>query len=562
MVTRIFTLIVSIFFCVQCIAQSALDYTINPKRGGLRTKFTLSITAEGDASTPELEDENDFIVRYIGPEQRVSIINGSITQEKTFRYQATPKQEGTLKLPRFRSTVNGITEVTPPLTIEVSQASLDTQQVEQDDVRLEDTVSKDTIYEGEQVLLTTELMTTSPLQNIQIQKSSRPNFWSEEIKPEERDQDLRRGATVSILRFKTILFPLTSGQLTIDPTVLSAQASRSKMGDLFDSVDPFSNNFMRGFFSLDLEPVTLATKATKLTVLPLPPLLDSEKKGTLPVVITGSTSIRTGINKSETDPNNEAILSVSIETEGNGNLLNNLTLQANDSFEAVRDNQKLTPSLKNNTVLYSYTAQFRIVPKVNGSFEIPAQQILFFDPLTKTYQKASSDPIALTGVNVAVQPKKTAITPDDSIDANSNATTTPTASLIQEDSSSSNHVLWIYILSGVIAFLLFRLWRLQKNISSTNQNKDKKLIQKRQKTDFTDPKSFLSYLDRVAKDSYGGTCSIRGFLERKLSINNPQLPEAIQALNIIEEAVYAPDPAVNNTLFIESRDILWEIIGK
>jgi hypothetical protein len=563
MVVRIlfsFLMLCSTTLCcaLSCRAQQGLDYAVNPKRGSIRTTFSLAITVQGDASTPHLESDNDFHVRYIGPEQRVSIINGAISQQKTFRYKATPKKEGTLRLPEFHVTIEGFQEVTPPLTVEVSQASLDTQQAEEDDVRIEDSVSKATVYEGEQLLLTTEVMTVNPLQNIELHKSSRANFWSQEIKPEERDQDLRRGATVSILRFKHALFPLTSGVLSIEPTVLSAQVSRSKVGDLFDSIDPFSNNFMRGMFSLDLEPITLATKPTKLTVLPLPPI-DPSLTTTLAPKLTGRTVVSAQVDKTTTDPNDEAILTIAISTEGNGNLLNNLSLGSHPSFEAVRDNQKLTYTLSGNTIQYLYTAQFRIVPKVNGSFIVPAQTLAFFNTDTHQYEVASSQAITMTGINTVEQPKATP--QEESLQPN----TTQDDAVFSQDTEHpatgrlNTHQIIILILCGAIALLSLRLWKLQN--ARTVPTPSSTLRSQRTGQSFTDARSFLTYLEHLAQQSFGGTCTVRGFLEKSLGQRSEKLTTALQALSVIEEAVYAPDPAVTTELFIEYRDKLLEIIG-
>ena len=201
-------------------AQNLIDYSISPNKGSKRTTFRIVISSQGDASTPQMIDEGDFTVRYVGPETQVSIINGAMSQEKKFNYQATPKKEGTLHLPKFTVTVDGQSTATPPRTVEVSAASLDTQQADEDVVRIEDRTNKSTLYKGEQVLLTTELMTTSPLQNIGLEKQKRPNMWVEEVKPDTKDQDVRRGALVSILRFRNVLFPLHDGEQSIDPTVI------------------------------------------------------------------------------------------------------------------------------------------------------------------------------------------------------------------------------------------------------------------------------------------------------------------------------------------------------
>ena len=543
--------------------QQTPDISISPTRGSLKTTFTITVGISGTISVPQpnLEDEGDFTLRYMGPEQRISIINGTLTQEKKFNYQAKPKREGNLTLPMFAVKVSGTTLHTPPRTIEVSQTSLDTQQSDEDDVRIEDSVSQSEVFVGQQLLLTTELFTTSPLKNIQLETSSRANFWVEPIKPEERDQGLHRGATVSILRFKNILFPLSSGSQKIEPTVISALASRSRVGDLFDQIDPFGNNFMRGLFAADLEPITIATKPTLITVLPLPEIPTELKAFADKPILVGETTIQGSLDKVSTDPNDEAILTVRIDTRGNSNPLQDLPLSGGDDIELVRETQGTKKIVQDNALFSEYSATYRVIPKKNGGLTIPPISLLYFDPNSRSYQKTETTAFLLMGENVSEttrNPKGPSMKKDEE--------TTPESSFAKKDPdlsdednsstplfSSKNIALAILTLTTIAGFLQF--WFGRRKSSSTTA-----VVSQVVSTLPKSPFEALRFLQLIAEKATSNQ-TIGGLLEI-LAKNQPvdARHELSTAFALIEEAVYAPHSSVDQKLFEAARDTIWEYL--
>lgn len=440
----IYLISVLLMWCVPVFAVPNVTINITPKSGSVSDSFIETLSVEGSQKIfqPRVVAENDFSVRYMGPQQNVQIINGVVSATTAYSYKLRPKRAGDLQTPEFLiKTDQGEFQVVPQ-RVTVTESDSPDQNEDDEFVKVKSSVSKESVLIGEQIIDTLEIETSVALQNVSLEEDTPSGLLSESLTPDEQDQSVHGGKTFTVLRKRKVLFPLRTGTLEIPSKRLSASAIFRRSPSNLPFADPFGGGMFGNFFP---EPQTIEKNipVKKISVLDLPPApSDADFWKIHPLV--GETKLSLAFDPKTIDPGETKRVEISIMTTGNVKGLSEIPLPNLPNVKIYPEAPTLTHQVNQGKVYYTKTFKYSIVPTSGGNIIIPPLTLWYFNPDAPGYEQAKTEEsiISVTGVAepTATPLPKNANTPEPTI--------VPTT---LESSFVSRH-LW-KILSGLFALI-------------------------------------------------------------------------------------------------------------
>jgi len=331
-------------------------------------------------------------------------INGKATSSNfitwTYILQA-PDNETSIKIESASVKANGKTYTTSPQTVDIvsSQAPAGSGQkangggqqakstYKQGDVQLKLDLSSTNVYRGEPIIATLNLYIRAEVAGLDNPKySPLTGFWSQEL---EIDQNKVSKGTISGKTYEVhpirqwILYPQKSGDLTIEPTTLTAtiaiRIDTPSSGSLFDN--------MFGGFGNDVEYVNqnLSTGAIKVHVKDLPTPQPTSFDGAV-----GQFTMESTLSASSLSANSAGSIIIKLKGSGNFPTISNPKISFPAAFECY--DTKSTDNVKYNSQGGNgeRTWEFPYIARVEGEYTIPALEISYFDTKSKQYKTLSS----------------------------------------------------------------------------------------------------------------------------------------------------------------------------
>jgi hypothetical protein len=380
-------------------ASYTVRSTVDATRIGVEDQVQLTITLEG-SDAPEavaLPTLTNLVVAG-GPFQstQVSIVNGRMTQTRSWTYVLQPQEEGRAEI----GPVTAGTETAPALAIAVAPGRL----LDRDPSRGSDpfgldpfgdafgrrrpqrrateprvlvvaSPSRTALRVGEPLLLTFHLYTQVAVSDLNFKEAPQfTGFWTEELeRPETRPSG--EAATLSgesYRRFpilRKLLFPTRAGKLEIPAATFRIGLPA------------------RGFFDSG-RTVERATKPVTVTVESLP-----EAPGFSGAV--GRFAASATLDRDTLPLGDAAILRLRVEGSGNLKWIDRPPAVAVPGAKVyppqVKSDLKVTPQ----GIRGSRTWEFVVVPETTGSLEVPSVSFLYFDPKVQKIVAAETDPLPL-----------------------------------------------------------------------------------------------------------------------------------------------------------------------
>lgn len=347
--------------------------------------ITLSVTvSDANASRPELPLLDGFQVVGSSTASQISIVNGSMSTQATYRYVLRPTRAGDLQIPPISVLINDQTISTAPIPIQVTQGAAqqpaspnDSDQVipapsqlNGQDVFVEADVDNPTPYLGEQIVYTFRLYQAIDLfQQPQYEGPDYAGFWNRDETQQKQYATQAGGRNYQVTELQTILFPTVLGEQVLDPARLTIPGS---------------------FFSSG---TTLQTNPVRVDVQPLPPDAPDTFNGAV-----GQFELSAEVDTTDTIANEPVTLRLTIQGFGNLETLPDPNLPEFDGWRTFESTSTTNTQILNDRVGGSRVYEHILVPTTDGSAIIPPVTYTYFDPETISYQTATSDPIV---VNVA-----------------------------------------------------------------------------------------------------------------------------------------------------------------
>jgi hypothetical protein len=383
------------------LVAGAASYTVRSQVDATRigvedqVQLTISVEGTGGPDTVTLPALTNLVVMG-GPSQstQVSIINGRMTQTRSWTYALQPQGEG----PAQVGPVKAGEETAPAISIEVVAGSVRPRQPArrrdpfgtdpfedffgrrrgrpaEPKVLIQAAPSRRKLRVGEPLLLTYHLYTQVQVADLQFQEAPQyAGFWVEDL---ERPKTPPSGEAATVggepyRRFPIIqklLFPTRAGTLTIPAATLRIAVPA------------------RGFFD-DGQVIERSTKPVTVTVAALP-----DVPGFSGAV--GSFEAQATLDRESLPLGDAALLRLRLEGTGNLKWIDRPpaveVAGAKVYPPQVKSDLKVTPQ----GIRGSRTWEFVVVPETSGTLEVPAVVFPYFDPKTETVVAAETAPLSL-----------------------------------------------------------------------------------------------------------------------------------------------------------------------
>ncbi len=365
---------------------------VDRKKLGINERVRIDFVMNQDGDNFNPPPFEGFTVN--GPSQSVSKqwVNGKSSYSKTYTYYLTPTKRGKFSIKQAEITVNGEVYKTTPVAIEVTAAvdkpgdGSDVAYQASDKVHLVAEVSKGSPFLNESFTVIYKLYVaerTSVSNWREIDSPKYKDFWSQSVDEKEfkiYDGEFNGEPYRYVILRRTVLYPLKSGKLNLEPLSLSVAVDvPTNKRDIFGGRLTQSIN------------ITVSAKNRTINVKPLP--TDGQPDDFTGAVGDFEFSVRT--NKQELDATES--FEISVEAKGNGNLKlfdlptpkfpSKLEVYEPENEDKLRTNLSGTSGLKRN--------KYTVVPQYKGKYPIPPISFSYFNPKTKRYERRTSNEIVV-----------------------------------------------------------------------------------------------------------------------------------------------------------------------
>jgi len=365
---------------------------------GTSAQLTLTVTGTQDVADIPTPSVDGLDIRFLGPSTQISIVNGRYSSRKSWMYSVMPLKTGHFTIPSVSINVNGTSYTTDPVEIEATDApsgmsatsapsSSETNTSLNDKIFLVLRLPKDKVYVNERLPIKVLLF----MADLSVADVHFPEFKQAGVdmdkfdQPQQYDQVVN-GIRYHIAEFNTNIYPTRTGELTIGPVtvdcnlVMKAASSRTPFGTgMFD--DDFFNSF---FDRYEKRPLTLQSKTSNLTVLPLP----EENKPADFAGAVGQFDWDVSVGPAEVNVGDPITVKMSLGGEGNIKAVQPPAFVKADNFKIY------DPQIKEENG--SKKLEQVLIPESEQLTGIPAVQFFYFDPTLQRYQTVTKGPFPIT----------------------------------------------------------------------------------------------------------------------------------------------------------------------
>ena len=407
-------------------AQDDPTLTVSAKRQvmvGERFQVVFESNAEGKHFTaPSFEGFDVLGGPFTSSSSSVQIINGSVsrTTKNTYTFALQAAQEGTFRIGSASLTVKGNKVTSEPFEIKVvpddgshasssgyssggggssqgrSSQNTNDPQVSGKDLFLKVTPSKRSAYVGEQIVLNYKLYTKVPVSSLSVEKApSYAGFWTKDITDNNGGSLRQSSEVVNGVEYTTaeiqriVVVPQRAGSLNLDPMTIECVAQIRTQNNKRQSNDPFDIFFNDPFFNRNITNVRKELSCSSLTI-DVKSLPDNGKPASFAGAV-GNFTFKSSIDKTQLKTNEAFTLTLTVNGTGNIELLQMPEPVFPPDFEVY--DPKITTSTSNGSNGLSGTkkAEYLVIPRRAGSFDLAPIAFSYFNPSNGTYTTLQSD---------------------------------------------------------------------------------------------------------------------------------------------------------------------------
>jgi hypothetical protein len=356
-------------------------------------RVELSINTQG-AQLEEPKFDSNFRVLARGENTSMSFINGVTSIKSSYVYTVVANKAGKFTIHGGKAVKDGKTYTSNSVTIEVEEGDVANQNNNQnnnsqnnvgnlpnpsqsDNIFIDVTTNKSEVYVGEQVLLTSSLYSRYDIAEFSDVKF--PNFagfWSMDIHNPKNIRLERKVINGNVYLYtlwqKKALFPQKSGSLTIEPYTI--------------------NCIIRDSYGFRQAIATANSKPKTITIKPLPSEGKPENFGGA----VGKFTVSASTDKTDVKLDEPLTLNFKVSGAGNFQLFATPKFELPAAFEQFEPKTAENISTGENGISGSKTFSTVLIARQSGTFTIPPIKFPYFDPASKSYKVAESQPIEIT----------------------------------------------------------------------------------------------------------------------------------------------------------------------
>jgi hypothetical protein len=387
-----------------------ISATVSNNRVGLNETFEYKVEISGQGKNlpePDFPDLNSFVV-LSGPNTSTSIqiINGRMSSSKGYSFYLQAKQEGQFTISPATITIDGKVNTSNEVKVTVvkdqsqpgaaqplpeqPRSTRDTE-IAGENLYLKAEVDKRNVYQNEQITVIYKLYFRVNVRSYNYEKiPANAGFWMEEYTLPSQppiNNEVVNGVAYQVATLRKIaLFPTQSGELTIEPLVISVDAlvkRQTRTRSFFDSFfeDPFGTTVRK----------SLTSKSVTIRVKSLP-------ESNRPAGFTndvGRYNLSATLDKKELTVNEAASVKMTISGEGNLKLLKPPALVLPPDVEVYEPKETTTIKRDAGAISGTKSIEYIIVPRLAGEYQIKPVSLSYFDPKVGKYNTISSVPLKL-----------------------------------------------------------------------------------------------------------------------------------------------------------------------
>ncbi len=360
----------------------------------------------GIPSVPQVSNTDGFTVLRTDQRQSssssIQIINGKASQKTeiyyNFYYYIAPSKVGNFTFPSLEVTVDGKNYKTDPIAFTVRD-----EAVTNPDIRVFLQLNKRSLYVGEQAILTFKVA-----QRSQSSTDVNNGFMSALEKLENsfgRDFALNRlftnqisttqeridGEIYKVYSLQYALYPVNTGTFNIQSIPFGYQELRRVRSR---RSDPFFDDFfdMNSFFGGGVQAIdkNALSNSLSITVKPLPPA-PSGYTGSV-----GNFSLSASVDPKQIPAGEAVTLKISLKGSTRPGSIGDIILPQIPDCEVFKPEQQMITDTSVNGLSTRKSYKYLLIPRKEGNLIIPPVSLLYFDPESGTYKKASSDTLMVT----------------------------------------------------------------------------------------------------------------------------------------------------------------------
>lgn len=388
---------------VSARAAVSVHAEVDASRVGVEDQVQLTITVEGgsagDVALPPLQN-----LRQVGgpfESTQVSIVNGAMSQSKSFTFVLQPMTTGKAEVGAAHVKTESGEEATAPIPIEVVAGSVRPRQSRPtnpfDDDLGEDpfaslfgsrrqrtepkllttaVASRSKLHVGEALLVTYYLYTQTTVTGVQLADApTYPGFWAEDLEQPKNDPHGERATVdgVSYVRFpilEKLLFPTKAGKLTVPPATFRLGLSRVSVFDAGPNA------------------VDRSTKPLTITVDPVP--TEAGFSGAV-----GDFHVTAALDRDTVPLGDAATLRFTVAGAGNLKWVDQPPEVKIAGAKIYPPQVKSDLKVGADGMKGSKTWEFVVVPETSGTLEVPPLAFSYFDPTAGALRHADTSPLSL-----------------------------------------------------------------------------------------------------------------------------------------------------------------------
>lgn len=403
--------------------------SVNATTIGTEEALTYTITVDGSdgsdimiPSAPE-SDGLTLLQTVPGTQQSVSIVNGQMSRSFGFNWTYRPTRQGKASIAATVVKVGDREYHTQPIDVNVVPQDqrparprqvtpfdrifrnpLDSPQAaeppapDDSDLFIRAIPSARSAWQNEQLIVEYRLYFREGIQLRQSRLTDSwdaEGFWREELDVETRP--IPRITVENGLRYNTIVlkraavFPTRAGEMSVDPLKIESEAMLP-----FGSRDPMQSLFALGS---RFSPVQLASPEVTIESKPLPGGAPASFNGAV-----GSYAMTVTPDRTTLDVGESLQLTVTITGQGNLATLDAPIFDVPAAFEMYDPDVSSLLDRSGSRLGGSKTFRYVLIPRTNGTFEVPSLEFSWFDPVAGRYRTTAANPIPVTVTGTASAP--------------------------------------------------------------------------------------------------------------------------------------------------------------
>lgn len=361
-------------------------------------QLVLSVTVTADQSslpTPQLPPMQDFSLYESGRSQSLSFVNGKMSASVVYTYVLVPRAVGKFTIPPIRAP--GAAQPTDPIDIEVfkdapaparagpARAQAPRRGVKHPDVFITASFDHPRVFVNQQVTLSVRFHYAARLLGDSHYDAPKlTGFLSEDLPPVREGRTEIDGRSYLYSEIKTALFPVQPGRLVVGPATVRCQVPRGLP-------EQFQPDFFDRFFAMSSpQTLTLTTEPLALDVEPLPEGRPDDFTG-----LVGRLTAKASADRVEAKVGEAVTLVVTVAGSGNLKSVPDPKRPEIASARFFTTESAATVEKKSDRVGGSKTFRTVLVPRVSGELRLPPVEFSYFDPETRSYQRAATAPVVL-----------------------------------------------------------------------------------------------------------------------------------------------------------------------